>query len=480
MSRIFNKLSFSLVLIVGVFLHNASFANEELIRAEVRKRQSAGLRSELISFAAKTGFGASMALGASYCLPESWSSLGGFGGMGMLYLCKDKFSEVASVMGLTEPSETVVRAKRLNELEEKFAINEGQMGNYNSNELRRLIGESRSKIGYGIKTVHEYERKIADNLMTKIENILKLPLKPTKSLSDEELETALGTLEAHLETYSDSVHDAIIKAAIKINNLARAHESQIGNKESGEAAKASFWFIGEAGVGKTETAEVLAKSLKRSFCKLNLAGSSVEDLYGKKASNNYDSYERAGDLSAFARCYLAPDFGEPSLDPIIFIDEVHDALNGEGKFARAVYSLLKVVTEGKEKYIHENGLGIQLYIGDTIFIFGSNVFAEQDKANALASRVKTIVFDNLSFEQKEKIGERNFERLCKLNAYNPKANDQKNLSEICKLDRSPGARVLQNVVDDFIIDNQARAHGRLRAKEYNKEQAILEHGGKLK
>lgn len=112
--------------------------------------------------------------------------------------------------------------------------------------------------------------------------------------------------------------------------------------------------------------------------------------------------------------------------------------------------------------------------------FGSNAFAEKDKANALASRVKTIVFDNLTFEQKEVIGRRNFERLCLLNGYEPQECDAINLKELYIKDKSPGARVLINVVDDLIIDQQARTRKRLRGKKYDAEQAILGHGGKLK
>lgn len=307
-----------------------------------------------------------------------------------------------------------------------------------------------------------------------MELILKLPTKPSKALSSEQLTESLEILEEHLSTYSDMVHDEIIAAAIKINNLGAS--ANLGNR-AGIAAKASFWFKGDAGVGKTESAEVLARALNRSFCKFNLATVAVGDLLGRTASNNFDSSEKAGEIGVLAKCFVAPDIGEASADPIIFIDEVHDILNGKGENARKFYMLLKLITEGRETEILENSLGIKLNLSHVIFIFGSNTSIRHDAANALALRVKAILFDSLSKDQKMEISRRHFEKLSILHRYKPEESDQEQIKNIVESDESPGARVLINVIEEYIIHQQACALKMRRCKVFDSEKIIKNNGG---
>ena len=443
--------------------------SEESIRANVKKRQDAGFRSELRSLCTKTGCMVAAAAGATYFFPGAFGTMGG---MGLLYLCKDKASDIASCYGFSEETENMKRAKKLNALEESFEISKDRFLEYNRREMMRLIGESRKFTGFGLKQVYEYDKKQADNLNTKIETVLKLPLHSTKPLPG--IRPSLKELEKHLETYSESVHDNIMQAAIKINNL---NQDRV---QKGEMAKTSFWFIGEAGVGKTETAEVLAKALKRPFCKINLATISVDDLLGRAASNINDSSEKIGQVGAFTRCFLQPDVGTSSSNPIIFIDEVHDMLNGNDENARKLYSLLKVFTEGREREIHENGLGIKLDLSRVVFIFRSNSSIKGDVANALTSRIKTITFDELTKDQKLKIAENHFDRLATIHGYQQKSSDLSKVKEIVETDNSPGARVLINVIEEYIIHQQACCHQVLKCIVFDTAQTIKTFGGQVK
>lgn len=462
----YKKISF--LLVTSLFINTMLFAlSEDDARAAIKRQQAAGFRSELRSVCTKTGCVIAAAACSAYFIP----GMGTMGGLGLLYLTKDQMNNLASCYGLSEESENMRRAKKLNVLEERFAVLKGKMLDFNIKDLERLVAQAREYLGYGLKQVYEYETKQADYLIAKIETILELPLHPRKSLSESDFEESIKELNEHLSTYSESVHDNIIKAAIKINNL---------SKNSGKgAAKASFWFVGEAGVGKTETAEMLARALKRPFCKINLAITPVDDLLGQASLGVGEAREKIGQIGALARCFLRPDIGESSLNPIIFIDEVHDVLNGKDANAKKLYSLLKFLTEGREHEISENGLGVKLDLSRVVFIFGANASILDDEAGALATRINTIQFDLLTKEQKSKIAITHFERLAQLHGYfsHDSEGDCNMMEAIIARDASPGARVLINVIEEYIIHQQACAINALSCREFDIPAKIRSFGG---
>lgn len=462
-------------LLLAFLVNVSAFSTDTDILWQVKKRQAIGLRNEAISYFSKASCAAAATFAAGCYLPESViGPMAPMAGMGMLYMVKDKVAELASWCGVAEESENMKRAKRLNELEQKFELSKSTFLEFNRRELSRLILDSRRYVGFGLKRVDGYEKSSSDRLLLKVEHILKLPVRPSRALSNEELDEALSKLNTFLSTYSDGVHDSIIAAAIRINNLSASYNPSNSN----DPAKASFWFAGGAGVGKTETAEMLAKALKRPFCKLNLATTPMENILGKPLPEHSNEVQELGML---AKCFVDPDFGDPAIDPIIFMDEVHDVLNNDTFDARRLYSLLKLITEGRETEIREYTLGIKLNLSHAVFIFGSNTSILNDAAGALATRMTTIRFDDLSEGQKVIIGKRHFERLAKLHKYEYiESNEEKSIRAIVERDKSPGARVLINVIEAYIIHKQACSKGALRCTEFDIKTAIINSGGVVK
>jgi len=463
-----NQKNYSLFFFVVVFLSN-SFAladTEQEIRARVRSRQNNGARAEIRKCAMNISFAVGASACASYIVPESMSSMGGLVGMSTLYLFKDKFANVLSYSGMLEPTENLQRAQRLNALEEEFELNKHDMLAYNREELERLIREARSNVGYGVVNVYEYQKTAAEIQLNKIKVILRLPLKPSKALNEEELDEALRELKNHLRTYSDEVHDQVMKAAVMVSG-------QSQNPLSAE--KASFLFIGEAGVGKTETAKAFAVALKRPFCSLNLGSSAIEDFYGRPPVNS-NNVDQVGELGSFYRCFVSPDSGTAASDPVIFIDEIHDVLNGKDKHARNFYSLFKLISEDGEKEIQENALRIKLSLKNVIFLFGSNEDFKSDAAGALATRMHKVNFSNICKEQKKVIAAEYLEKLYMKN-YFSEDNDGAMIESIVIADDSPGARVLKQVIKEYKNHQRTCSLTSLRCARFNIPAAIKAFGG---
>lgn len=467
------KRPFVSILFVTLFTQSFAFAVNELeaqeIRARVKSQQVSGVRGEITSFAMKATLTGGVCLGLSTVLPDSLTVMA----MAPFYMLKDNANDILSYSGLVQPNENLNRVMRLNDLEVEFEVVKDDLIEYNRKELERLIRDARSDIGYGVKQAFEYNKTRAEAAIEKIRAILKLPVKPSNNLSKRELPLAIKELEAHLETYSDAVHDAITRAAVLIYD----------QSQSAAPKKASFLFLGEAGVGKTETAKALAAALKRPFCSFNLGNSSVEDFYGHlpTAAMNGAQVERIGILGGFYSCFISPDVGTPASDPVIFIDEIHDVLNG-GKQARKFYSFFKFISEGGEKELHDNALGIKIDLTKVIFLFGANAKIEGDTAGALATRMQQINFANITKAQKIVIARTYMQELyadgylhgCDDDAMR---DDDAMIECIVATDASPGARVLKQVIREYKNHQRTCQLTHLRCEEFNVAHVISSFGG---
>lgn len=441
---------------------NAS--NSDSIKNAVKQRHRKGALSEFKSVATWTCVGAAGAAGLSY-----WSPFGGVAILsGLAYGMKDSVTNCAAYYGWAPATEDSALVERLNNAEEEFELRKEQMHPYNERELSKAISQARKEIGYGIRGVKSYSKDRLETLLTKIERIVSFPLSHSKLNSRD---TITKMLNEHLISYSDSVHDAIIKAGIQLHGLyANSLSSQ-----TVATHQVSFFLLGEAGVGKTATVKALADALGRPLCKISVATDNVNDLYGQEPPNEY---AMVGKMGLLARCFLTPDHGTAALDPIIFIDEIHDVLNAKDKTSRQFMSFLKSITDDGEGYITDKGLNIKIPIKSVTFIFAANENVKEDCANALSTRWHIIKFTDLTPDQKYTIAQRHFGELSVQYNYQANNDDYNMLQKIVDLDASPGARVLMHVVDQYLAHQ--RACYALKCREFNIEKMIEACGGILK
>jgi hypothetical protein len=434
-----------------------------LVRIKNQQRQ--GAKKEFLKTMGWTGLAG---VGAG-CLACFSPTVGLLFGSGLLYTAKDALGNCAAFCNLTAPSEDLVMVERLNLAEQKLEINKHLMHSFNAKEVTDTIAKARKEIGYGIQGVKSYNKENLDKTLTKIDTILSLPLSFSAPSIQQQF---IDILEPHLATYSASVHDAIMTLAHQLHTL-----SNIRHHGANRAPrKLSYLFLGEAGVGKTATAKMIAGALNRPFCSFNASTlTSFDEFFGFQP---VDHYQPVGQMGLFARCFISPDEGLAALDPIIFIDEIHDLLNVDGKTGRKFYSFLKSITEGNEREITDRGLGIKIPIDGATFIFAANENSKKDCASALATRWEVIEFLDLTQDQKRQIAERNFAELCEKYEYQSNDSDTEIITRIVDADGSHGARVLISVIEKYIGFQLARTS--LRNQEFSINDFIRSNGGTVR
>jgi ATP-dependent Lon protease len=443
---------------------------------KVYKKQIDGAWAELRSTLIKSTFAGASAACMAYFLPIGGATAGaGLTGFAAYYYAND-ISNAAAYCGLMHKTSNLELAENLNKLEIEFARQEDKLIEYNKKRLNTLIMEARKLIGYGIRPIYVSDRMYPESILQTITEILKFPTTMSKP-RDKQL--VINELKKHLKTYANSVHDGIIKAANKILLKSKPAESTKLKKGASGSSKAAFIFIGEAGVGKTATAKKIATALGRPFCRLTFADTSREQFYGTASKDRLKGI--GGRLGHLARCFTRPEMNEKALDPIIFIDEIHHAFQSSDEL---LTTLLKDLNDEGIGEIQENSLDIKISIRNTVFILGSNM-ALPPEYEALASRLTTIYFEDLTKAQKRKIAKRNFPLFCETYDYHPTKNQRKKdaaiIQQIINSDESPGARVLLHVLDDYILHKLTKEDKciELRCPEFNITESIKNRGGRV-
>lgn len=443
---------------------------DDVIRTSVLAEQSLGAWREFKSNVGKVAFFSAGTAVTAYFKPGIASVVG----MGGAVMLKDQATGIAEYYGLLPPNENMKFAQKLNEQEIEFKLKRDKFSQYNAKVGEEVIRAAREKIGYGLKSMHESELESVRNRQAKLELLFALPT--TYSLSSS-LRSAISTIQEHLKTYADKVADAVVSAVIEIHELSAARERLRVEGSSDLRIKATYLFLGEAGVGKTETAEMMAKALNRPFCKFSLASMSIADFFGEAAREGQWT-GKMGKLGGFLRCFKNPDSGEKALDPIIFIDEIHDVLNSNHPDSIKFYSLLKNITDGNETTAHDLGADLKIDFSGATFIFASNSELEKDVAGAFGTRVTKIDFSNLTQEQKFTIANTAFEEYCKTFQYCSKTGDDRMIRKIVERDASPGARVLKRVINKFVL-HRKHCDIEFRCSEFSIDDVILQNGGIL-
>ncbi len=446
-------------------------ADTNAVRA-VYEKQRNGVLNELKSTIAKsTGTGIVSAC-LAYFFPVAGAAAAA---TGWGYWFANDISNALAYCGITHKTGILELAENLNRLELEFTRQQGRLIEYNKKRLSTLIMEARKLIGYGIRPIYVSDRMYPESILQTITEIVKFPTTMSKPCDKKE---AFAKLKEHLKTYSKPLATEVIKAVKQMHLLA-----DLANEDNMDSGKAAFLFLGEAGVGKTVTAQMIAKVLGRPFCRITFAGTSLEQFYGTSSKDRLKGV--GGRLGHLARCFVQPDEGQKALDPIIFIDEGQDAF-GSNETSEFLISLLKDLSDPNILEVRENSLDIRVSIKNTVFIVGSNIDLSR-KNEALASRLTKINFTGLTKEQKRQIADDKFPGLCRHWKYIPTCKNEEEqdklvIAQIINLDASPGARVLERVLNDYILHKvtlKDKCIIKLPCREFNIAQSIINRGGRI-
>ena len=177
---------------------------------------------------------------------------------------------------------------------------------------------------------------------------------------------------------------------------------------------------------------------------------------------------------------IEPDVGEPGVNPLIFIDEVHDLLNSGHPESAQLYSLLKNLSDPDQREITDLGLGATIDLSKATFIFGANARPSQDRdtANALNSRLITVEFPPLNGEQKKIVATRSFSELSEKYSYHPNSGDARMIDDMVAADSDPGARILKKVIEDYILYQVASQQGRIESSPFDIVESFHRNGQK--
>ena len=346
-------------------------------------------------------------------------------------------------------------------LEEDYEVKKRYLSEYNEQVIINAISETQSYID-SFTPGYTYLSNLIENGFKRLGGILSLPVKKVR-VKDKSL--IFSSINEHLATFDVSVQKEISKLIFRM-----VTQSQSGY--DGTPAKASYLFLGEAGTGKTTTAEAFARANGMPYCRINLGSMKLSDLFGSVDQNEVV-------IGRLAKCMIDPDIGKPGTNPLIFIDEIHDMLNSSHPDSNQLYTFLKILSDPDQGEIEDIGLGAIINISQATFIFGANARPDKqrDFSNALDSRLITIDFPALTQDQKRVAAYRFFSPLCSKYDYSPSPEDEKVVEEILSQDREPGARVLKKVLEDYVLQRAAASQGRIMANGFDVLESIQRNGG---
>ena len=229
------------------------------------------------------------------------------------------------------------------------------------------------------------------------------------------------------------------------------------------------YFVGPSGVGKTNALKLLEEKLGVKIAIVSFAGASAKDLLGTPYSG-----DKQGDIGRIAEAIRnASPYGERPL--ILFIDELDKAL--EGPYAKEIETLcLKLFERSNDSLDSPYLKGYKIPLPHVIVFAGNNPIK-----GALNNRLKTTVFEEYSWEKKERIIRMKLPQICQNLHIDPSSLTQEDYDAIHaiigqikkKAEANPkdpkyaGVREIERQVLKYLEKNQMKKQGFMKRFKKN-------------
>ena len=384
----------------------------------------------------QTGLGSSLGIGAALSMSNP-------GDLPLLTAMKAPYSYLLSKCGLANPSKRDMFQKYHNELEEEFKVREATY----SVDVRKTLSQELKKLQENINKLNpngdsnfgDYKYRCKETI-SKLRALFQQPLHPFPVNAS----AARAKMEKALSTYDKSVRDEFMKMITRISMGA----------SSDYKSKVAYYLVGDPGVGKTTLVQELANALDLPLMKFNMDSStSLLGQEEKEQQERGDRVQSSQDIPTIlpgkiAQCLAkkGPN-GKPGTNPIILLDEAHDAVVK----GSPLYSELKLLTEPNQRGVRDEVLDADLDVSKaTIILIGNEEIAEDSKG-ALKDRLVTIKFPPVTQAVKMEVGRRYFEEKAKYYSYAPQSEDSPAIEAIIRKDEGAGVRGIQKAIDDYLL-----------------------------
>lgn len=289
---------------------------------------------------------------------------------------------------------------------------------------------------------NEQKRKL--NSLRKLQYLVNIPVKTKK------IEKSYQSISNEIDAYFGVTYDDKLRAHLK------KFAFQIIKRANGDGTnlrKRPAFFLGSPGTGKTTAAQELARILERPFCHLNLSKIKPERLVGKPGFG-----EELLELGEIAKCFIQQEGTNNVLDPIIFLDEIHDAVNSKSKSENQFQAILKELLDPDQRWFKDEALGVKLDVSRVTWILAGNT-PPTDCEGALGQRMTTLIFPPVTKEARSIIAERHLVHVAKLYGYILSESDFEMMQQILNADTHDGARVLLSVIESYVSHQAAIQQG---------------------
>lgn len=254
--------------------------------------------------------------------------------------------------------------------------------------LRPFISADLKEFVDGLFTLYWRDASSANllKLKTILDTMVKLPL-GSKKLDPKDFDEK--DLLEQLRDYKDPVAKKFLSLGRKI---IRRNKLDVHGRVSQFAA----YLLGEAGVGKTNAANILAAKMKTSFVRLNFDGASVEDIVGTDFSTDQAKPGRI--LEALMAASETTSERKVYSNSIIFIDEF-DKLFMKSNSEDTLAFVLKLLDPDNLKF-YSPYLHAEVDLSKATFILAGNY---EIKEPALRDRLDIFPFLGYTVVAKKRI-----------------------------------------------------------------------------